>query len=74
MVTMNAPENKPGSVLAASRAFNALKELMQGARPLIYIRTSEEGRARQLLQEAGGILFPEPVPVWGWSSPIRVAR
>jgi AAA+ superfamily predicted ATPase len=65
---MNAHKTSPGSVLCESRAFNALKELMQGARPLIYIRTSEEGRARQLLLEAGLFLFPEPIPLWSWSS------
>ncbi len=51
-----------------SRAFIALRDLMQGGRPLIYIRTSEELRARQLLQEAAQRLFPKPVPVWSWTS------
>jgi AAA+ superfamily predicted ATPase len=65
---MNTHEKKPGSVLSESRAFSALRELIQGARPLIYINTSEEGRARQLLLEAGKHLFTSPIPVWSWSS------
>lgn len=65
---MNAYDKKPEPLFPESRAFNALKELLQGARPLIYIYTSEEGRARQLLMEAGESLFPKPIPVWSWSS------
>jgi hypothetical protein len=51
-----------------SRAFVALREVIQGGRPLIYISTSEELRVRQLLQEAAQRLFPAPVPVWSWTS------
>ncbi len=51
-----------------SRAFAALRDLVQGGRPLIYIRTTEELRARQLLQEAARRLFPERIPVWSWTS------
>jgi len=51
-----------------SRAFSSLKELIQGGRPLIYIRSPEEGRVHQLLLEAAQQLFRTEVPVWTWSS------
>jgi SpoVK/Ycf46/Vps4 family AAA+-type ATPase len=51
-----------------SRAFSALREVILGGRPLIYLSTSEEMRARQLLLEAARLLFPSPVPVWSWTS------
>jgi SpoVK/Ycf46/Vps4 family AAA+-type ATPase len=51
-----------------SRAFSALRELVQGGRPLIYICTSEEQRARQLLQDVARRLFSSKVPVWSWTS------
>ncbi len=56
------------STVAESRAFRALKELIQGARPLIYIYSPEEARTHQLLVEAGRRLFHAEVPVWTWSS------
>lgn len=54
--------------LRESRAFTALREIVQGGRPLIYICTSEERRARRLLHEAAWRLFPSPIPVWSWTS------
>lgn len=51
-----------------SRAFTALRELVQGGRPLIYLHTSEESRALQLLREAARRLFAAKVPVWSWTS------
>jgi SpoVK/Ycf46/Vps4 family AAA+-type ATPase len=51
-----------------SRAFSALRDLVQGGRPLIYICTSEEQRARHLLQDAARRLFSSKVPVWSWTS------
>jgi AAA+ superfamily predicted ATPase len=51
-----------------SRAFAGLKELIQGGRPLIYIYSHEESRVQRLLEEAAGKLFPQPVPVWTWTS------
>jgi len=53
---------------SASRAFVALKELVQGGRPLIYICSHEESRAHDLLQQAAHTLFPKKIPVWTWSS------
>jgi SpoVK/Ycf46/Vps4 family AAA+-type ATPase len=51
-----------------SRAMAALRDLIQGARPLIYLCTSEELRARQLLEVAADRLFSAKVPVWSWTS------
>ncbi|HYK89270.1 MAG TPA: AAA family ATPase [Acidobacteriota bacterium] len=51
-----------------NRAFGALKELIQGGRPLIYICSPEEARAHRLLVDAGRRLFDKAVPVWTWSS------
>jgi SpoVK/Ycf46/Vps4 family AAA+-type ATPase len=56
-------ENK----LQESRAYRALKEMFQGARPLVYICTPEEARVRMLLQELGDNLFSGQMPVWSWS-------
>jgi len=50
-----------------SRAFAALKELIQGGRPLIYVRSPEEARVRQLLESAAQRLFRTEVTVWSWS-------
>lgn len=50
-----------------SRAYQAIKEVFQGKRPLIFIWSPEEGRVRALLQDAAKRLFPDPVPVWSWS-------
>jgi AAA+ superfamily predicted ATPase len=68
MATMNTQDKRLGSGPFENRAFSALRELIQGARPLIYLHTSEEVRARQLLVEAGQRLFQNPVPVWIWSA------
>jgi SpoVK/Ycf46/Vps4 family AAA+-type ATPase len=57
----------PNENLQESRAYSALKEIFQGGRPLIFIRTSEEGRVRILLQDIAAKLFPGRVPVWSWS-------
>ena len=52
----------------SSRAFEALKELIQGGHPLIYMASPEEIRAQKLLEEAARTLFPAPAKVWIWSS------
>jgi SpoVK/Ycf46/Vps4 family AAA+-type ATPase len=59
--------SEPGGT-RESRAFSALKELFQGARPLIYICSPEEGRTHDLLREAAQSLFPREIPLWTWSS------
>jgi len=51
-----------------SRAFAALKGLIQAGRPLIYICTHEESRVRHLLQDAAQQLFTPQAPLWTWSS------
>lgn len=53
--------------LAESRAYQAIKEVFQGGRPLIFICSPEEGRVRMLLQDAAIRLFPGRMPVWSWS-------
>jgi ATP-dependent 26S proteasome regulatory subunit len=58
---------KPIENLTESRAYRALKEMFQGGRPLIFIRTPEEGRVRVLLQEVSERLFAGGIPVWSWS-------
>lgn len=50
-----------------SRAYNALKEVFQGGRPLIYVCSPEEQRTRMLLQDVATKLFRNPVPIWEWS-------
>lgn len=62
------PETTPQARQQESRAFTALRELVQGGRPLIYLHTSEETRAWQLLQEAARRLFKTRVPVWSWTA------
>src|SRR5271156_5774796 len=51
-----------------NRAGTALLEIFQSGRPLVYIRSSEEGRVADLLRDAGRHLRPSmPIPVWTWS-------
>ena len=50
-----------------SRAYLALKEMFQGGRPLIFVRTSEEGRIRMLLQEISEKMYEGRSAVWNWS-------
>ncbi len=52
----------------ATQAFDSLRELIQGGRPLIYIYSSEESRIQRLIGEAARMLFPKPVPVFSWAS------
>lgn len=58
---------EPAEKSAESRAYRALKEMFQGGRPLIFVRTAEESRVRSLLQEVSGRLCPGGMPVWSWS-------
>ena len=50
-----------------SRAFRAFREVFQAGRPLVFVRTPEEGRVRSLLRDAAERLFPVRVPVRSWS-------
>jgi SpoVK/Ycf46/Vps4 family AAA+-type ATPase len=53
---------------AESRAAKTIREIFQSGRPLTYIRSSEEQRARALLREVGERMgASKPVPVWEWS-------
>ncbi len=55
------------TALPTSRALGQLKELLDAGRPLIYIRTAEEGRVELLVAEAAARLFRQPLPVYVWS-------
>jgi ATP-dependent 26S proteasome regulatory subunit len=59
-------EPKP-TVEPESRSFSALKELIQAGRPLIYVRSAEETRVHQLLEDVCQHLFATTVPIWTWS-------
>ncbi|HLI79603.1 MAG TPA: AAA family ATPase [Candidatus Binataceae bacterium] len=53
---------------AGARAAVLLLEIFKSGRPLVYIRSTEEGRVAELLREAGRSLHPSsPLPVWTWS-------
>ncbi len=56
-----------------SRAYNSLKEMFQGGRPLIFVCTAEEARVRLLLQDIAGRLFTGRMPVWSWSLTLGLA-
>ena len=50
------------------RAAKTIREIFDSGRPLTYIQSSEEQRARALLREVGDrIGAAKPVPVWEWS-------
>jgi ATP-dependent 26S proteasome regulatory subunit len=53
--------------MVENRAYQAVKEVFQGGRPLIFICSPEESRVRTLLEEAAVRLFPNPMPIWTWS-------
>ena len=51
-----------------SRAATALLEIFESGRPLVYVRSAEEGRVTDLLRNAGRQLrASKPLPVWTWS-------
>jgi AAA+ superfamily predicted ATPase len=51
-----------------TRASTALREIFESGRPLIYVRSAEEDRVADLLNEAGRQWRPSaPPPVWTWS-------
>ena len=50
-----------------SHSLRTLREIIESARPLTYIRSAEEQRITQLLRESARRFFPSPVPVWTWS-------
>jgi AAA+ superfamily predicted ATPase len=59
---MNPNENR-----AESRAYNSIKEIFQGGRPIMFICTPEEGRVRLLLKDIALRLYSGRTPVWSWS-------
>jgi hypothetical protein len=50
-----------------SRALSQLQELFEAGRPLIYIRSPEEGRIQELVHEAAERLFTPALPVYVWT-------
>jgi SpoVK/Ycf46/Vps4 family AAA+-type ATPase len=56
-----------GKKTQESRAYRALKEMFQGGRPLIFVRTPEEGRVLLLLQDIAKRLYSGRTSVWSWS-------
>jgi SpoVK/Ycf46/Vps4 family AAA+-type ATPase len=51
-----------------SRAVTTLLEVFESGRPLVYVRSAEEGRVTNLLRNAGRQLHgSQPLPVWTWS-------
>jgi SpoVK/Ycf46/Vps4 family AAA+-type ATPase len=58
-----------------SRALTSLLDILRSGRPLIYIRSSEEGRVGGLLRDSALQLSPaSPVPIWTWSLTEGLAR
>jgi ATP-dependent 26S proteasome regulatory subunit len=53
--------------MGESHAFQTLKEVFMGGRPLIYVCSSEEDRVRVLLLDVAKRLFTDEMPVWSWS-------
>jgi SpoVK/Ycf46/Vps4 family AAA+-type ATPase len=56
-----------GKNIQESRAYRSLKEMFQAGRPLMFVRTPEEGRVRMLLQDIAERLFAGRMPIWSWS-------
>src|ERR1700687_949576 len=51
-----------------SRAARTFLEILESGRPLVYVRSAEEGRVAHLLRKAGRQLrASKPLPVWTWS-------
>src|SRR5213593_384044 len=50
-----------------SRSLVLFRQLIQSGRPLIYLCSPEDARARHLVQEAARMFLPAEVPVWTWS-------
>jgi hypothetical protein len=52
---------------AENRALAEIKELIDAARPLVYLKSAEEERVQQLLLDSAQRLFAEPVPLYTWT-------
>jgi hypothetical protein len=50
-----------------SRALGEIKNLIDAGRPLVYLKTPEEGRVQQLVELAARSFFTPPAPVYVWS-------
>jgi SpoVK/Ycf46/Vps4 family AAA+-type ATPase len=62
MSSSNTPHTR-----SESRSIAALREIIESARPLSYIRSSEEQRVERLLKDAAQRFFNTKAPVWTWS-------
>lgn len=50
-----------------SRALGEIKDLIDAARPLIYLKSPEEDRVQQLVEQAAATCFASPPPVYVWT-------
>jgi SpoVK/Ycf46/Vps4 family AAA+-type ATPase len=58
-----------------SRALTSLLDILRSGRPLVYIRSAEEGRVAELLRDSAQQLTPaSPLPIWTWSLTEGLAR
>jgi ATP-dependent 26S proteasome regulatory subunit len=64
---------KQAEDVTESRSYLALKEMFQGERPLIFIRTPEESRVQLLLQKVSEKLFGGKMLIWSWSLTLGLA-
>jgi AAA+ superfamily predicted ATPase len=51
----------------SSRALDAIKDLINAGRPLVYLLSPEEGRVVDLLRHTARTAFAAPVPLFIWS-------
>jgi SpoVK/Ycf46/Vps4 family AAA+-type ATPase len=58
----------PTDTSRTSRALNAIRDLVNSGRPLVYLLSPEEGRLTELLRSAARSMFSAPVPLFTWSS------
>jgi SpoVK/Ycf46/Vps4 family AAA+-type ATPase len=68
--TVNTQSNTPAQASArpGTRAATLLLEIFESGRPLIYIRSTEEGRVADLLRETSRHLHSStPLALWTWS-------
>lgn len=50
-----------------NRALGEIRELIEAGRPLIYLKSPEEERVQQLIEQAAATLFKTPPPIYVWS-------
>jgi len=60
-------EAQPTQPAQENRAFAELRGLFQSGRPLLYVRSAEERRVNDLLEQIAARSFDAKVPVWTWT-------